>query len=237
MDEKQRARERVWHALEASGAARFPFPPKRRIPNFAGAARAAERLFEHAPWRTASTLKVNPDAPQRPVRRQALERGIRVLVPTPRLRGGFWLLEPDRIEPGRIPAAASLSHAKEFATPVPLDAIPPIDAIVTGSVAVTRSGRRCGKGHGYADIEFAILRELGQPPVPVATTIHPLQWVDRLPRDPTDLPLSLVCTPDESVVVADPPPPPGGIDWSRVDEAMLEAMPVLADLRRSARNS
>jgi 5-formyltetrahydrofolate cyclo-ligase len=46
-----------------------------------------------------------------------------------------------------------------------------------------------------------------------------------------------VCTPDESVVVADPPPPPGGIDWSRVDEAMLEAMPVLADLRRSARNS
>jgi hypothetical protein len=38
-----------------------------------------------------------------------------------------------------------------------------LDAIICGSVAVTRDGRRCGKGEGYSDLEFAILRELGHP--------------------------------------------------------------------------
>lgn len=234
-DAKQAARERVWSALEAAKAARFPFPPQGRIPNFAGAEQAARRLFEHEPWRSARTLKINPDAPQRPVRRLALERGIRVLMPTPRLRAGFWLLDPDRIAPEERSAAASLSKVSDHAERCALDELPPIDAIVAGSVAVTRSGRRCGKGHGYADIEYGILRELGCEAVPVATTIHPLQWVESLPRDPTDLPLALICTPEESVRVRRPPRAPTGIDWSRVDDEMLDAMPVLAALRDRVR--
>ena len=67
---------------------------------------------------------------------------------------------------------------------VALADMPALDAIVCGSVAVTRDGRRCGKGEGYSDLEFAILRELGHPPVPVATTVHDLQIVDSVPRDP-----------------------------------------------------
>ena len=70
--------------------------------------------------------------------------------------------------------------------------MPGLDAIVCGSVAVTRDGRRCGKGEGYSDLEFAILRELGHPPVPVATTVHDLQVVASVPRDPTDQPLSVI---------------------------------------------
>jgi hypothetical protein len=55
------------------------------------------------------------------------------------------------------------------------------------SAAPSRSramGRRCGKGEGYSDLEFAILRELGHPPVPVATTVHDLQVVDSCPATP-----------------------------------------------------
>lgn len=47
---------------------------------------------------------------------------------------------------------------------------------------------------GYSDLEFAILRELGHPPAPVATTVHDLQIVESVPRDPTDQPLSVVAT-------------------------------------------
>jgi hypothetical protein len=54
-----------------------------------------------------------------------------------------------------------------------------LDAIVCGSVAVTRDGRRCGKGEGYSDLEFAIRRELGHPAVPVATTVHDLQIYEK----------------------------------------------------------
>lgn len=229
---KQEARELVWQRLAEDGAARFPFPPTGRIPNFAGAERAARRLLDEAPWCDARVLKVNPDAPQRPLRRLALERGISLLMATPRLRAGFLLFDPARIPSGSRAEAASLSKGAGHGRPVPLRSLPEIDAIVVGSVAVTRGGRRCGKGHGYADLEYAILRELGHPPRPVATTIHPLQWVEALPRDPTDLPVRLVCTPEETHPVARPEPEPEGLDWSRLGEAALREMPVLAELRR-----
>jgi 5-formyltetrahydrofolate cyclo-ligase len=82
-------------------------------------------------------------------------------VPTPRLRGGFKKLDPCRIPPDKIEAAASLSRGDRWSEEVALADMPGLDAIVCGSVAVTRDGRRCGKGEGYSDLEFAILRELG----------------------------------------------------------------------------
>ena len=95
--DKSAARQWVWDRLVAEGVARFPFPPHGRIPNFAGAEVAAARLFNIEPWKSAAALKVNPDAPQRPLRAEALRRGITVFVPTPRLRGGFKKLDPRRI--------------------------------------------------------------------------------------------------------------------------------------------
>jgi 5-formyltetrahydrofolate cyclo-ligase len=112
-----------------------------------------------------------------------------------------------------------------------------MDAIVCGSVAVTRDGRRCGKGEGYSDLEYAILRELGHPPVPVATTVHPVQIVRRVPRAPTDLPLAVIVTPHEVVRVAAPPPAPAGIDWTRLSAADLDAMPVLRQLGQAVGRS
>src|SRR5438270_9273185 len=87
--DKSAARQWVWDRLVAEGVARFPFPPHGRIPNFAGAEGAAARLFNIEPWKSATAIKVNPDSPQRPLRAEALRRGITVFVPTPRLRGGF----------------------------------------------------------------------------------------------------------------------------------------------------
>ena len=71
--DKQAIRDRVWDALEERGVARFPFPPHDRIPNFEHATRAARRLTETAVWDAAETVKANPDSPQLPVRRAALE--------------------------------------------------------------------------------------------------------------------------------------------------------------------
>jgi len=155
-----------------------------------------------------------------------------VYVPTPRLRGGFKRLAPRTIPDDELPAAASLSNMDQWAEPVPLDDLPALDAIVTGSVAVTRDGRRCGKGEGYSDLEYAILRELGHDPVPVATTVHPLQIVDTVPTDRHDLPLSLIVTPESTITVADPPSPPSGINWAALSEEDLDDMPVLRTLRQ-----
>jgi len=230
-DTKSAAREAVWDTLEEEGAARFPFPPHGRIPNFDGAPAAAERLFERTPFSDARRIKANPDAPQRHVRIEALQRGCTVYVPTPRLRGGFKRLDPGQIPRDDRTSAAALSNMDRWAEPVALDALPQLDAIVTGSVAVTRTGRRCGKGEGYSDLEYAILRELGHDPVPVATTVHPIQLVESVPADAHDLPLSWIVTPEETVEVPDPPAAPTGIDWEALSDEDLDEMPVLQELR------
>jgi 5-formyltetrahydrofolate cyclo-ligase len=43
---KEALRERVWALLARRRVARFPFPENGRIPNFAGAERAAARAAE-----------------------------------------------------------------------------------------------------------------------------------------------------------------------------------------------
>lgn len=231
--DKATLRQRVWDRLEAEGAARFPYPPHGRIPNFAGAREAAERALE-VPWLgRARRVKVNPDAPQRPLRRLLLEEGTVLLMPTPRLRAGFLELDPARIPASSRAKAASLSHARAWAREVPVRRLPELDAVVCGSVAVSEAGGRCGKGHGYSDLEYAILVELGHAPPPVLTTVHELQIVPEVPRDPADLPLAAVVTPERSLRVRRRGGRPAGIDWSRLDEDALRAMPVLAELRRA----
>ena len=228
---KDSARQHVWDALKKQKQARFPFPIHGRIPNFKGAEAAAKQLFEVTPWKDAKFLKINPDSPQKPLREEALKRGITYFMPTPRLRAGFMKFDPALIPPEKFRQAAALSTCEAWAEKVSLEDLPRIDAIVAGSVAVTRSGKRCGKGAGYSDIEFAILRELGHPAVPVATTVHALSVVDDFPRDDIDLPLTMVVTPDEVIRVSDPFPPPDGIHWDRLSEQELDDMPVLRDLQ------
>ncbi len=234
-DSKAAARAWAWDALADQGEARFPFPPHGRIPNFAGAERAADRLFQEPVIRDARVIKVNPDSPQRHVREKALLCGMRVYVPTPRLKGGFNLLDPERIPPERFAAAASLGTMAEWSVHVALRDMPQLDAIVTGCVAVTPGGKRAGKGEGYSDLEYAILRELGLEPVPVVTTVHDFQVVENFPIESNDIPLSLICTPTRTIRVRRPPEPPRGIDWARLGEDDLKAMPILEDLRRLER--
>lgn len=235
MTSKDQARRRVYAELRRLGAARFPFPIEGRIPNFRGAEAAARRLRQLDVYRQARGVKVNPDAPQLPVRRAALADGKTLYIPTPRLRGAFLRIRPQDVPPGELARAASLSHAARYGRPVTLAELarerPPIDLIVTGSVAVTRGGDRAGKGEGYGDLEYAILRELGYPHIPVATTVHPAQIVEDLEAGDHDLVVDYVVTPDEVIVTGSRRPRPEGIDWDRLPARALEEMPVLAELR------
>jgi 5-formyltetrahydrofolate cyclo-ligase len=222
----------VWDALTRRKAARFPFPVHGRIPNFKGAEKAAARLLAHPIFRSVKVIKVNPDSPQRWVRKLALERGITVITPTPRLKGAFRKLDPAKIPRDRYDDAATLKRGGKWGEDLALDALPRIDLVVMGSVAVTRGGARLGKGHGYADLEYGMLRELGNPAVPVVTTVHPLQVLGGFPTEAHDLPVALIATPDELIRVKRGRQAPKGIDWDLLPEQALEEMPVLGELKR-----
>ncbi|WP_049926639.1 5-formyltetrahydrofolate cyclo-ligase [Halopiger goleimassiliensis] len=244
--EKDAIRERVWDDLEDSGVARFPFPPHGRIPNFEGAKRAAERLADQPEWTAAETIKANPDAPQLPVRRRALREGKTVYMAVPRLRDEQCFLKLDPAELEDYDAATTVSGSAEHGEQVGPDAVEGIDLIVSGSVAVRASrgdgasgerseqdGARIGKGEGYSDLEYAILRDLGlvDDRTPVATTVHERQVID----DPVDtgehdVPMDLVVTP-ERVLRPDGGDRPDGVDWTLLSEDRLEEIPVLRRLR------
>ena len=106
----------------------FPLPPHGRIPNFEGAARAAERLLAHPVFAHARRIKVDPDAPQRMVRLLALTRGITGFVPTPRLRGGFRRFDPAKIPPDKLEEAARLIRGARWGEPVPLRELPVVES-------------------------------------------------------------------------------------------------------------
>lgn len=228
---KQAARQAIWDRLMNEKLAAFPFPPHGRIPNFKGAKDAALRLFDEPEWRDAKLIKVNPDSPQKYVRAEALRRGIKVYVPTPRLRAGFLKLDPAKIPYDSIHDASQMSKSEKWAEPVALTDLPQLDAIVTGCVAVTDTGRRAGKGEGYSDIEYAILRELGHDAVPVATTVNDVQVVNDFPIESNDLPLTVIATPTRTFRVDSPPRPPDRIEWDRLTTQDLKDMPVLNELR------
>ena len=234
---KASARQQVWDALKDEGLARYPFPPHGRIPNFVGAEAAARRLLDHPVFQAARTIKVNPDSPQRPLREEAFRRGIRLLVPTPRLRDDFMLFDPASLSPDLFRKASMSTHFKAHAVRVPLGELPAVDAIVVGSVAVTREGLRCGKGHGYADLEHAMLQALGQRPVPVLTTVHMRQVVSGFPVEPHDLRLQLIATPEEVIEIPGELPQGHPICWDLLDRKSLDEMPVLQELWRREQES
>lgn len=237
--DKAEARRLAYEGLKSARAARFPFPIEGRIPNFVGAEAAARRLAELSIYKEARAVKVNPDAPQLPVRAMVLRDGKTLYMPSPRLRGAFIRIDPDRVPRGEERKAASLSHCAKYGEELDLVSLgqsattrSPIDLIIAGSVAVTRDGARAGKGEGYADLEYAILQELALPHLPVVTTVHPAQIVSGMEVDAHDLSLDYILTPEETIVTGSPHPKPAGIAWERLSRGDLEAMPVLAELRK-----
>lgn len=231
--DKDRIRQRVWDELEETGAARFPFPPHGRIPNFDGAERAAERLADTDAWREADAIKSNPDAPQRPVRRRALEGGKVVYVAVPRLRDEACFLRLDPAEIDDYDRATTISGSSELGEQVGPEDTTRIGLIVSGSVAVDRHGARIGKGEGYSDLEFAILREAGSvdDETTTATTVHELQVLDDLPATPHDVPIDLIVTPDR-IVRDERREKPSGIRWGELSEDRIDEIPVLRRFER-----
>jgi len=237
--DKPEIRERVWTLLTERRAARFPLPLHDRIPNFAGAELAARTLAATPEWKAAKRLKCNPDAPQRAVRLQALREGKLVFMAVPRLRDArcFLRLDPTKLG-GKLAEAATISGAATRGEPVEPASLGTIDLIVVGSVAVSPDGARVGKGGGYSDLEFALARELHavDEDTPVVTTVHELQIDDEpLPMTDHDVPLDLIVTPERVIRTRRALPKPKGILWAELSDAQLDAMPVLALMRRRQR--
>jgi 5-formyltetrahydrofolate cyclo-ligase len=229
--DKQSIRERIWQRIDADPSVRRAPGAASRIPNFAGAEAAAARLAELPVWQAARVLKLNPDSPQLPVRARAIEAGKLLYMAVPKLASErpFFALERARL---RVPAeeAATIDGSARHGVPVRIEDMRSIDLIVCGSVAVNASGARIGKGAGYADLEFALLSELGlvTEQTQIATTVHDLQVSsESLPETAHDFRVDLIVTPTRVLHCARVQRP-RGLVWEHLQPAQIAAIPVLA---------
>lgn len=227
---KEEIRRRVWALLEENGVLAFPYRAFGRIPNFRGSAEAASVLCSTKEFLDAAAVKVNPDSPQREVRKRCLVEGKTLVVPTPRLRHGFLLLEPHSgLDPDWASTIVGAARSGVLVRP---EELPKIDLVVLGSVAVSPEGARVGKGEGYAELEYAILRRFGKVSehTPVFTTIHPLQIVEKIPLEPFDVTVDSYFTPKARFDARGKKSRPKNIIWDLLPENRLEEIPLLAEL-------
>ena len=188
--------------MEEKRIASFPRPVFHRIPNFVGAEKAAQKLKQLPEYKTAKVVFCNPDSPQRPVRGMALMDGKILVMATPRLKKGFLLLDPNVIPKNRFFEASTIRGAFKHGRLVKPSEVK-VDLFVAGSVAVSLDGGRLGKGTGYSDQEYAILKDSGSlaSGIIVVTTVHDVQIVEGIPREEWDVPVNVIVTPTRVIRV------------------------------------
>ena len=231
MRSKDQVRKDVWKAMEREGVSRFP-GAEGRIPNFAGAKLAAQKLAAHRLWKRSRVVKANPDSPQTHARRAALEDGKTLIMAVPRLRDQhpFRVLEPKRLSKAAIKEAATIKGALRHGRVVAVDELPEVDLVLCGAVAVNLSGARIGKGGGFSDLEYGILIDAGKidDHTTVATTVHPIQILrEHLQATAHDLPVDVIATPRAVIEVERSHERPRGILWDHLQPPQIREIPIL----------
>lgn len=109
-----------------------------------------------------------------------------------------------------------------------------IDMLVTGASAITPSGIRFGKGHGYFDLEWAMFYTKGvvDTDTPVFAVGHDCQVVDvDVEVRVYDTAIDYIVTPTRVIKTrSEFPKPTRGILWSLLAPGMREKIPPIQEL-------
>jgi 5-formyltetrahydrofolate cyclo-ligase len=109
-----------------------------------------------------------------------------------------------------------------------------IPLMVTGTGAINTKGVRFGKGHGFFDLEWAMLYALkvvDQDTVAMAV-VHDCQVLDEeLRPEEFDTVCDVVVTPTKVIEIPDTQKPTCGVLWPLLQPGMLERIPPLQELK------
>jgi len=234
-----RLRHVVWDRLikVAKPDSRFHFDFTSFIPDFEGSSKCVEAIRQMPEYNNARTIVAMPDNNLEKFRYQALADGKSLLVFTWGMQRGLVSLDPDQVPAEERHLAATLDGMERFGKPLSfkeLRATGPIDLLVTGAAAVSREGVHFGKGHGYLDIEWGLLSQLGLvgQQTPVIVSVHDCQVVDEpVPHASYDVTVDVIVTPTETIR-CDPLPKPAGLVWDRLPREFADTRPYIKEVKR-----
>jgi len=200
-ESKQAIREWMWEKMTKNEIARFPLPCYGRIPNFKGVEAASKQVLTLPEFNKANVIFSAPDFVLHPLRELVLQNRKDLLIATPHIQA-FLILKD--IPPKLISKAVTIKEMYRYGTEVKLNQIARvIDIFCQGSVAVDRKGNRLGKGKGYGDREFELLRSEGliDKHTLVITIIHDIQLLEDFAylMDPKDVQVQIILTPTDTL--------------------------------------
>ncbi len=236
---QQSIREEIWAALRkvARPDSRFHWDFSSYIPDFVGSERCAQAIGQLPEYSRAGLLFITPDNCLQTFRELVLADNKPYVMTTYGISRGFLYVDPETVPAEFRRHAATLDGVELYARPLSLAELRsggPIQLLVTGSSAISTDGIRFGKGHGYFDLEWAILSELGivSPSTTIIAVGHDCQVVEAaLPAFTHDTVVDLIVTPTRTIAVEHAQRPMGRIDWDRLSPSSLDAIPSLGELR------
>lgn len=196
---KEEIRGQIWEKMTEEEIAQFPLPCYGRIPNFIGVEEASKMILKLSEFRKARFIFAAPDYVLHHIRELALANRKELLVATPNIQEFILLRDiPSRM----VRKAVTIKGMYKFGTQIRLTQIhSPLDIFCQGSVAIDRKGNRLGKGKGYGDREFFLLKQEGiiDNQTLVLTIVHEVQIVDNFSNlmRPQDIKVQIVLTPAE----------------------------------------
>ncbi|KAF8861001.1 5-formyltetrahydrofolate cyclo-ligase [Acephala macrosclerotiorum] len=237
---KHLIRTKVWSQLRkvALPDSRFHHDYSSFIADFEGSSAATDLLVSLPAYKNANLLFIAPDDCIQELRYRALKDGKTILVTTYGIRRGFWILDPKEIHESRWEMASMLDGMERMGRHITLAEIRElskgIGLMVTGTGAINHEGLRFGKGHGFFDLEWAMLYTIGKVNEKTQTiaVVHQCQVLDdELRGEVWDTGCDFVVTNERVIEVEHASKPSCGILWDILEEGMLAGIEPLQELR------
>lgn len=226
---------------------RFNFDFLSFTPDFRGSSAAVDRILELDCYKNARTILVTCDNSLEHLRHQALKDGKKVLVGTYRLRRGFILLDPARMDDTELKLAACLDGmempgiGRAISIAQLRDEGLRIDMCATGGLVFNQQGVIVHEGQALFEVQWALLQDIK---VIINTTrvvavAHTCQVVDEvslglekfMPSKPGEVQCDFIVTPDRILKVEAATKPASGVNFKTVDPDALNNIPPLQELK------
>ena len=234
------ARIKIWEELRpvARADSRFAWDFAEFIADYEGSDKGADLLRAEDNYRKAKTVFVTPDANLEVFREYVIRDRKTLILTSCGIKRGFFTLSPGDVPAGSESLASVMDGVGRFWHHITLEGMKQkygtIDMLVTGASAITHSGIRFGKGHGYFDLEWAMLYENGLVTVdsPVYAAGHDCQVVDAdLEVEPHDTAVDYIVTPTRVIkTTGEYKKPTAGILWSLLQPDMLRDIPPIQEM-------
>ena len=233
-------RVRIWEELRkvARPDSRFSFDFAEFITDYEGSEEGAELFVKQDFYKQAKTVFVTPDNNLEHLREIIIRDGKTMIMTNYGISRGFFLVEPGCIPEGKEELASTLDGVQRFWKHCTLkelkEKVGHVDLLVTGASAMTMSGIRFGKGHGYFDLEWAMQYTVGL--VDDSSVIvgvgHDCQVTDiDVEVTEHDTAIDWIVTPTRVIKTRNEfARPTKGVIWSKLDKDMLGRIPPLQEL-------